>query len=415
MGSKGSRTRRASVLLAAIVAIVIVGGLGYAFLMVVGQRSLMTLYASSSEMALHTAESGIDDAVNEINVNVDYGGDGTGNVSGAIGGGGYAVSIAPPFQPQPQAGGEYTLTSVGRHGTESRGLEVVVAPQNLPPTTFAAFGANGVDMDSNALVDSYNSTLGSYSSQVVNQQGAQPYANANGDVGSNAGVHLDSNAILMGDGIPGPQSSVTLDGTAYVSGSTSPASQPVELPPIQLPPEALLPGQTFTAVGGSSTTFAPGGYHFTSFDVESGASVVFQAPSTIVIDSFESGSNSGVTLDTTAGTIRVYFTGEVDIDSNSSVSNSTQDPARLLFYITTDNISNPNLEVEIDSNNSLCAVVYAPNARLELDSNGHLFGTVIAKEVLIDSNFEIHYDENLVNIVIGTKEYKVKSWREFTP
>ena len=54
-------------------------------------------------------------------------------------------------------------------------------------------------------------------------------------VGSNADIDLFQNSSVHGDAVCGPTSTTTVNGNATVSGSTTPAPDLVELPPIVVP------------------------------------------------------------------------------------------------------------------------------------------------------------------------------------
>src|SRR5262249_38763618 len=76
-----------------------------------------------------------------------------------------------------------TATGLDGRGGASQELDVKAVPNTI--WQYGAFGREWLHQDSNARVDSYNSTLGTYASQAVNGSGSDQHANSNGDVGSN--------------------------------------------------------------------------------------------------------------------------------------------------------------------------------------------------------------------------------------
>jgi hypothetical protein len=90
----------------------------------------------------------------------------------------------------------------------------------------------------------------------------------------------------------------------------------------------------------------------------------------------------------------------------------------LSFQLLSDNIVDPLQLVDVDlldfdSNAKMYASIYAPNALVEINSNFELFGAVMAKELILDSNCKIHYDESLADAdIYSTSTFEVIGWRE---
>jgi hypothetical protein len=69
--------------------------------------------------------------------------------------------------------------------------------------------------------------------------------------------------------------------------------------------------------------------------------------------------------------------------------------------------------LDFDSNAKMYASIYAPNALVEINSNFELFGALMAKELILDSNCKIHYDESLAEAdIYSTTNFEVIGWRE---
>ena len=69
---------------------------------------------------------------------------------------------------------------------------------------WGAFGDESMLMDSNAMVDSYDSSLGTYASQATNGTDPDHYAGESGNVGSNGNIDLLANTVVHGNATPGP-------------------------------------------------------------------------------------------------------------------------------------------------------------------------------------------------------------------
>ena len=84
-------------------------------------------------------------------------------------------------------GGGKSLVATGMDKGVGYRIEVLVDQETSTNFIWAAFGDVGMTMDSNAHVDSYDSSLGVYEDQEVNGSGNDTYALENGNVGSNQG------------------------------------------------------------------------------------------------------------------------------------------------------------------------------------------------------------------------------------
>src|SRR5262249_8616495 len=136
----------------------------------------------------------------------------------------------------------------------------------------------------------YNSSLGSYASQDVNGSGSDQHANARGPVGSNGDVSLDQNAKVWGDSIAGPSHTTTVLGNAMVAGSTTPASQEIQLPTINVPTYPSNGNRTVT----SDQTMPSGNYNFGTLQINSSKTLTIMGPANVVCGSMTLNSNSNV-------------------------------------------------------------------------------------------------------------------------
>lgn len=417
-----TNSRRGSALLLATICIVIVAGMASAFLIISTTQNRTTFNASVSDICLHMAEAGIDDTINKMNgygaasegnstvSSADYmcmstvitDSVGTKNVnSGTVDRGTYTVEVRPAYSGRQT----YTVRATGVQGDRKRGIEVVVQDTLTSTAGFGGFGKDRLHLDSVAKVDSYKSTLGSYASQVTGS-GAAAHARTSGNVGSNSSISLDSNAKVWGNATPGPSGNVTTGSNSTITGSTAPAPAPQPFPPITVP---SLPSSGSVNLGSNSDGGTiTGDHHYTSFQMNSNSTLTIRGPARIVADSLITDSNTVLTLDTSGGPIEIYGTGTFNVNSNSDFGTGNTEPGKVKLYLTSTGT------VSVDSNASLHADVYAPNATMLLDSNGQLFGRVRAKELELNSNFSLHFDEDLGGAVAPPK-YKIKSWREFNP
>jgi len=306
------------------------------------------------------------------------------------------------------------LTAAATTGSARARVELQVRETTSSIWQYGAFGDIGLTMDSNAMVDSYDSGLGtSYAAQQVNGSGNSQYASSNGNVGSNQDITIQSNAGVHGNATPGPSGATTLVGNnTYVTGTTTPAPDTVTLDPIVVPPIA----SSGDYLVGSDTTLAAGSYGYDTFEIDADMTIV--GPTTIVAEHMLMQSNSTLTIDATNGPVEFYVKGDFVLDSNTEIRSTTDTPSDVSLMLLSDNIIDPGVQVDVDyvdfnSNALLYGTIYAPSAAIDVNSNFQLYGALLAKAVHLDSNSGIHFDEALLNLsqVSGAVTYKQVGWR----
>ena len=402
----GRRRGSALVMVALMLSIVAVLSVSLVSANVAANREQRQLRNSLSSM--YASEAGVGAAIFDL----EHGGDGNLGANGepaTFGSDTYWV------QTTDLGDGYFSVQSTGTTNRTQTRVELIVRTAVSGFFRWGAFGDESLTMDSNAQVDSYDSTIGSYASQNVNGDGSSSYANDNGDVGSNADVAVDSNVKVWGNLVPGPRHSATVTGNAKVSGSTTPAKNPMDMPALEIPVIANS-GSLVVGTNGSKV-LASGEYNFTSFTLGKGANMTIIGPATIVCDDWELLSNSELYVDATNGGVEIYVIDDFILNSNTLITSLTNSPADIEINLESDNIINPDLNVDLDSvdfesNAQLYGTIYAPNAAIEINSNFELFGSVVARSVHLDSNSRIHYDESLGAADGGEgNDYEAVCWR----
>jgi hypothetical protein len=311
----------------------------------------------------------------------------------------------------PQMGDDLVqMTGAGRADRAGVTIEMLGRLEVNSLYVWGAFGDVELTMDSNAHVDSYDSSLGSYASQQVNGSGSDAWANDNGDVGSNGDIDMQSNSTVNGDATSGPVSTTSLTGNAIVSGSTAPNTVAVVMPPLLMP---SFGSSGDLAYAGSSPVIPSGNHEYGDFTVGGNHTLTIIGPATIVADDFEVLSNAEVWIDATTGPVSIYVRNAFIMDSNTMMASTTYDPWDLSVNLNTENITDPTPpEVSFDSNTLLYGTLFAPHARIDFDSNTEIFGAVMSKDLHLDSNSFIHYDENLLeNAKDAPGDIEILWWR----
>jgi hypothetical protein len=300
----------------------------------------------------------------------------------------------------------YSIDATGLDGRDRDRLELVMAEIPNGFFQYAAFGADHVLISSNSFVDSYDSSLGSYQSQV---SGGHDYALEHGNVGSNGDIVIRSNTEIHGDAIPGPGHVV--DDSApntYISGSTNPATAPFPFPPI-VPPTIASAG---ALVGNSTVTLGPGNVHYSSVHMNGGSTLRIVGPTKFVVDDFLMRSNTNLVFDSTNGPIEVYGTGNFVLNSNTTLQNVTQSAVGVSLLLSGDNTPpRGRNQINIAANSDFIGAIYAPNATNSLPSNFNVYGSIICKNLSLASYSNVHFDEGLLYGYGATHEYKPALWR----
>ena len=272
-------------------------------------------------------------------------------------------------------------------------------------------------MDSNAFIDSYNSGQGDYASQSTNGSGNDRWANENGTVGSNEQIRMKSNSAVHGDGVLGPSGSIAIVGNSFLTGAVSKMPDRVELPAIALP---SFPSKGALSVS-QDQTLSAGQYYFTDLEVGGNKQLTIAGPTTLVVDNLTVKSNAKLLIDPSGGKVNIYVTNDFILNSNTLMAPTDFDPAMLEVQLLSDNILDPDQDVDLDdlssldfdSNAEFYGTIYAPDAQVEIDSNFEFYGSLVARRVHLDSNSKIHFDEALLdsNKAGKTADFETICWR----
>ncbi|MBN2489673.1 MAG: hypothetical protein JXQ29_02345 [Planctomycetes bacterium] len=388
------RAERGHALLMTIVVAIAIAGLGTSLLSVASMEHNAVQGTLQRERAQEAAESGLDLALFELENEIDLGTDGIGVASGQINGGRYAIAIDPPFTP---AGKLYTVRAAGRFESERSGIEAVVGER---PSFFlkGVFSETEVNLNGNFAVDSYDSSKGTYASQLT----GGGFARANGGVGCNQDITLGPNTAIHGDATPGPDGQVI--GSGLVSGSTAPA--PAEFhfaPPVYDPPIPSAGG-----FPGGNVTLTPGSYRYASVSLAGNRKLSIQGQVTLYVDGdFKTAGNAQVVILPGGALILHHGSGAFQVGGNGII-NQTETPLDVQIYSAT------TADFKMHGNGGFYGVVYAPRAGLDVVGNGDLYGAVIAMAAKFTGNGKIHYDEALASAALlrARPRFEVRMWRE---
>ncbi|MCK4647014.1 MAG: hypothetical protein KAU46_12240 [Candidatus Aminicenantes bacterium] len=393
------------------------------FLFQLSSANRLTQKSCKSSVAISLAEAGIERAIWELN----YGDISTwegdislrtltisdfqtsgGNVMGDI-----DIKVTDPEGENPviESTGKVSLTDsqelVAR--TTMVSLEEEGPLHLFDHAVFA--GGEGVDLFSNAKIDSYDSTLGSYGG---------PNVGSNGDVGTNASgsgcIFLAPNAKIYGDAVSGPGSDpathIVVGTNAEIFGERQSLSRQKRMPSVAAPVGLSFGGDYYLG-GNDSATISESG-EYSSFTLDSNAEVTITADVTLYITG-DFSMRSNTQLEIADGvSVTIYLGGSFEQSSNTSINNLSEDPTKLLVFGT----DSFNGEMEWNSNSDFWGAVYAPKADVNFRSNSDFYGSIVGKSFELASNARFHYDEALSDLSLDVDPenffYLVKSWQEKT-
>lgn len=277
---------------------------------------------------------------------------------------------------------------------------------------YGVFGEDGIELASNAQIDSYDSS-------------GEPYdpsnPGTNGQIGTNAThlgcIYLNANASVLGGADTGPESIpediIIEKPVSIITGEKQALPSPKEMPSI-IPPEGLTFMGDYILDDGSSDTIGDSG-EYTNFRISNSSTVTITSEVVLYITGeFSMTSNTQLAIAEEAN-LTVYLGGSFVQESNTQVNNLSMDPTSLML-LGTDSFTG---DMEWNSNTDFWGAVYVPRANVVYNSSANFYGSVMGKYVNIASQALIHYDEALANleIVPGSMGsfYTVMSWQEKIP
>ena len=330
-----------------------------------------TRSAKEADLAYIVAEAGADVALFEVQLETDFGGDGIGRATGALGEGTYEVQIEPEYG----GPGAYTIRSICEvHGIR-RGVELNLDVETGGGGMF--FGRDSVRL-SGGYTDSYSSAAGPYASQL-----SGGHAGEQGSVKSNADIELSGSATVWGDATPGPTGTVIGD-TSNVHGSTAPATQPFTPDPYTYAPPIASMG-----VHSGTKVFTAGTYRYTQFTVSAGKVATFVGDVELYVDGKFTISGSGMGIVAPGAKVVIHHGANDFTASGGSIVNTAQLPSSLEVY------SASTTKVTISGSADFFGRVHAPEANFISSGGSGLYGSVLARTITVSGGASLHADGEL--------------------
>lgn len=374
----------------------------------VTENNISKRYLRSTQ-AFWAAEAGIQQALYAVNQGLvsNWPVNAAGNrvSSGSLNAGGTALNYLITVS-NLGTGNPVTITVTGSNGNITRTVEARLTQGGTSsPFTYAAFGLNSVSMSGNGRVNSYDSSMGAYTSGS---------AGSNGDVGTNSGasgaITLSGNAKIYGDAGTGSTGTVTLNGNAQVNGDiTQDINETFALPVVPGELSSRVSEGAYTASGNTNTSLS-GEHRYTSLNISGNAKVTLSGTVKLYLTSSSSLSVTGNAkiIIPSGAKLLVYTDGTCNIAGNGFV-NQANLPENTQIYSTYTGANGINFS----GNSNLHAAIYAPGTNIAASGNADIFGSIIGKTVTVSGNGNIHYDEALQNLGgTSSASYSLDAWRD---
>lgn len=348
-----------------------------------GNSYLTTVERTKNRMiAFNMAEAGIDQAMTQIAANSLYTGASYSAMDTGSSKGGYQISVTIPVNNVNvrvvTATGYAPDNSSSSRAYESKTITTYMQiSQQSGLFDYAVYAKESIQMSGNAITDSYNSSLGAYTSAT---------AGSNGDVGTDttrAGFAMMSgNVKVKGDFSVGPggnpTSVLTTSGNSTITGTKT----------------AALSLKNYTEK--TTTTTSSGTLSL------AGNTIQYLAAGTYLYDSFKISGNAQLVP---LGAVSIYISGAIDITGNGIATVNNKPPNLTLYSSGT--------SVKISGNGDFYGGVYAPKASVTVTGNGSVYGAVIAKNYSQSGNGNIHFDEALgTGGSTSSSSMQMLAWKE---
>lgn len=297
---------------------------------------------------------------------------------------------------------EWQLDARAAVGSGRTALQVIV---NGTGSTYGSglMAVEFFDWGNNGMVDSWNSDVSDYASTVDPLTGC---ANANVDGHANDWAELGANTEYHGDLYPGPEDTVTGNGTVF--GATDPAPDEFYLPPPEVP--VVPPGVPLSVANNGTLNLGAGVYSFSDVNIGMSATINIEGPSTIVVDGdFFLGKFSEMHISPTGDPVNVYVTGDVFLDVSSKILSVTQKPAAMNLSVGGEG-TDPH--VFFENHTEYWGTLYAPQAPTTFGEYTQLYGSIQVLSLEAEPHVDFHYDEALGGPTKIEAVYTITSWIE---
>jgi hypothetical protein len=288
----------------------------------------------------------------------------------------------------------------------ARTARVNLETKGFSPFEYAAFGDERINTNVDTDTNSYDSRLGEY--------------NVNGNIGSlgnigtnsiiNGGITLNDDSEISGNAYTGlgsdPTEVIVLNDTSEIYKQQLTLAHQKNLPSI-IPPEDLpFRGLYFLTDGAEGTINESGRY--TSFVLLNSAQTTITADITLYVTGQFLMTNNTTLYIAPGASVKIYLDDSFEISAGSRLRNISKNPYRVQI-LGTDSF---NETMYWGSDCSFYGAIYTPRANVNYATPHDLYGSLVAKRLISNAHYDIHYDVALSNLELTGRAFAVKSWQE---
>ena len=389
--------RRGGALVVSVAAVMTVAAMSAAFLQLSNSITKRQTHSADLKRAMYLAEAGLAEAYVGIGMAK------TGNVGTEAEPAGFGEGLFW-VEAIDKGGDLIELESTALAGSARISLGMVVERAEISVGSLGIYATQDLTVESGSLIDSYNSSQGTYAEQVLSGDN-----NSESSVGSSGSVTLDGSrgaVEVRGDAVPGMTETVTQNGTVTVSGSTAPRSSAVVLPAPEAPAPKMNAGVAH--VSPVPLVIPSGTRGVESLAIGPGATVVVVGPASIVAGGINMATGASIQFDVSDGPIDFFVTGDMTVADGAALENLAQDPTQLSLQMASTRAGTYG-DLSLGSNITFHGSLYAPSSAVTLGAGSQVFGSIVADSLGLAQGAQLHYD---LAIVDGdTSLPRLSNWR----
>jgi hypothetical protein len=325
--TKSSR-RRGGALVASLICVVLVSGLGAALIQMHIAASNQQQQFLDNKRAFYIAEAGLAEAFMAVAQGK------TGNVGTSEEPADFADGL---FWVEAEEGAD-NMVILECTGLVGRGRYCVAAIMQRdvnPVASLGVFGDSHMTVGTGTIIDGYDSRIGTFDTQVdealrIGSTGHGARVNGNAEINFDTGA--PSATRVYGNVNPGPDGAVLADANILITGSTAPNTKTSELPSIDVPDITSSGSLQYTQT--SQPLTLTGEVHYEQLTASPGTTIHLVGPATVVIGALGVTSSASLVFDATAGPVTLICTDMAKLQTGSNISCTTENPQDTAFLIS---------------------------------------------------------------------------------
>jgi hypothetical protein len=287
-----------------------------------------------------------------------------------------------------------------------RTTRVELQTKGFSPFEYAAFGDEGITTNVDTDTNSYDSRLGEY--DMDGNRGSQ------GNIGTNSinngGITLNDDSEISGEAYTGlgsdPSEVIVLNGTSEIYKQQLALANQKNLPSV-IPPEDLpFRGLYFLTDGAEGIIDESGKY--TSFVLLNNAQTTITADITLYVTGEFLMTNNTTLYIAPGARVKIYLDDSFEVSAGSMLKNLSKDPTKVMI-LGTDSFTGT---MHLGSSCRFFGAIYTPRANVQYATPHDLFGSLVAKKLISNAHYDIHYDMALSDLELTGRSFDVKSWQE---